>query len=350
MNENAPNPYGYPNRQGRSTLRQRTHEVLDISLPHDKVGRTVDMMLIALIGFNVIAVIFESLPNLSPAWRQFFYWFEVFSVFIFTIEYFLRVWSAIDDDEVDYSHPILGRLRYMLTPMALIDLFVILPFYLGFFVSFDLRFLRVLRLLRIFKLTRYSSSMSLLLNVLRDEGRAIGAALFVLMLMIVMTASLTFLAEHKAQPQAFGSIPAAMWWAVITMTTVGYGDVVPITIMGKIMGAIIGILGIGMVALPAGLLSSGFSNELHRRRKEYSDKVGEALKDGVLTAEEEEDLKEAQEDLGIDAEDAKEILNTGLRIHGESVGKCPHCGEPLLVHDRRASDRKGRPDRRRKED
>ncbi|MBL6931409.1 MAG: ion transporter [Rhodospirillales bacterium] len=308
-------------------------------MPHDKMGRLVDAILITLIALNVLAVIFETLPGLSEEWLAVFYWFEIFSVFIFTIEYVLRVWSAVDDDEVDYRHPILGRIRYMLTPMALIDLFVILPFYLGFFVSFDLRFLRVLRLLRVFKLTRYSSSMSLLLNVLREEGRPIGAAMFVLMLMIVMTASLTYLAEHKAQPEDFGSIPAAMWWAVITMTTVGYGDVVPVTVWGKLMGAAIGILGIGMVALPAGLLSSGFSNELHRRRKEFSDKVGSALEDGVITAEEEAELQEIQEDLGIRAEDAKEILSTGMRIHGDKIAKCPHCGEPLILHDRRAMDR-----------
>jgi len=344
MSDTPVNPLGYPKRDGPSTLRQRTHEILDISLPHDKAGRVVDVFLISLIALNVLAVIFETIPDLSESWLNTFFWFEVFSVGVFTVEYVLRVWSAVDDDEEDYRHPILGRLKYMLTPMALIDLFVILPFYLGFFVDFDLRFLRVLRLLRVFKLTRYSSSMSLLLNVLRDEGKAIGAALFVLMLMIVITASLTFLAEHKAQPEDFGSIPAAMWWAVITMTTVGYGDVVPVTVMGKLMGAAIGVLGIGMVALPAGLLSSGFSNELHRRRKEYSDKVESALQDGVLTLEEEEELREAREGLGIRAEDAKEILDTELRISGDKVGKCPHCGEPLIVHNRRASDRSKRED------
>ncbi|NQU57070.1 MAG: ion transporter [Rhodospirillales bacterium] len=332
MNPNNANPYGYPNRDGPSTPRQRAHEILDISLPHDKVGRFIDLCLIILIALNVGAVIFETLPGLDQGWRDFFFWFEVFSIVIFSLEYVLRVWSAVDDDEVDYHHPIFGRLRYMLTPMALIDLLVILPFYLGFFVAFDLRFLRVLRLLRIFKLTRYSSSMSLLLNVLRDEGRAIGAAMFVLMLMLVLTASLAYLAEHKVQPEAFGSIPAAMWWAVITMTTVGYGDVVPITVWGKLMGAAIGILGIGMVALPAGLLSSGFSNELHRRRKKYSDMVETALEDGVISDEEEEALKEVRMDLGIRNDDAKEIIEAERRVSEDKITTCPHCGKSLGTH------------------
>jgi voltage-gated potassium channel len=331
MSPDAKNSFGYPNRDGPSTRRQRAHEILDISLPHDKVGRFIDGCLIILIALNVAAVIFETLPGLGQGWRELFFWFEVFSIIIFSVEYVLRVWSAVDDDEIDYRHPILGRLRYMLSPMALIDLFVILPFYLGFFFQFDLRFLRVLRLLRIFKLTRYSSSMSLLLNVLRDEGRAIGAAMFVLMLMLVMTASLAYLAEHKAQPEAFGSIPAAMWWAVITMTTVGYGDVVPVTLWGKLMGAAIGILGIGMVALPAGLLSSGFSNELHRRRKKYTDMVETALEDGIISDEEEVALKESREDLGIRAQDAEEILETEMRFSGDptAIALCPHCGKSL---------------------
>ncbi|MBC8268941.1 MAG: ion transporter [Rhodospirillaceae bacterium] len=329
MSPSANNPFGYPNRDGPSTRRQRAHEILDISLPHDKVGRFIDGCLITLIALNVAAVIFETLPGLGQGWLKLFFWFEVFSIIIFSVEYVLRVWSAVDDDEIDYRHPILGRLRYMLTPMALIDLFVILPFYLGFFFQIDLRFLRVLRLLRVFKLTRYSSSMSLLLNVLRDEGRAIGAAMFVLMLMLVLTASLAYLAEHKAQPEAFGSIPAAMWWAVITMTTVGYGDVVPVTLWGKLMGAAIGILGIGMVALPAGLLSSGFSNELHRRRKKYSDMVETALEDGVISDEEEVALNEVREGLGIRAQDAEEILETEMRFSGDATTMCPHCGKSL---------------------
>jgi len=314
-------------------LRLRTHEILDVSLPNDRLGRFVDVALIVLISLNVLAVILETVPTINDQWGIFFNRFELFSVSVFTIEYILRVWSSVDDDETDYSMPILGRLKYMLSPMALIDLIVIMPFYMGFFIQFDLRFLRVFRLLRIFKLTRYSSSMSLLLTVLREEAKAIGAALFVLMLMIVMTSSLAYLAEHDAQPDQFGTIPQAMWWAVITMTTVGYGDVVPVTVWGKIMGACIGIIGVGMVALPAGLLASGFNNELHRRRREYMDLVEDILEDGVITDEEEMALKESQEFLGIRPEEAREIIDTELRISGDRIAACPHCGKPLRLHE-----------------
>ena len=196
----------------------------------------------------------------------------------------------------------------MLTPMQLLDLIVIAPFYLVFFVQVDLRMLRVLRLLRVFRLTRYSSSMGFLLQVLREEGRNIGAALFVLLLLIIMAASLTYLVEQDAQPVAFGSIPAALWWAVVTMTTVGYGDVVPITVMGRIFGAIIGIISVGMVALPAGLLASGFSEALRRRRSAFEQVVGEALEDGVIDSDERVRIRETQRELGLTKEEAEAIL------------------------------------------
>jgi len=231
----------------------------------------------------------------------------------------------------------------MLTPMQLLDLIVILPFYLVFFVQVDLRMLRVLRLLRVFRLTRYSSSMGLLLQVLKKEGRNIGAALFVLLLLIIMAASLTYLAEQNAQPEAFGSIPDALWWAVITMTTVGYGDVVPITVMGRILGAVIGIISVGMVALPAGLLASGFSQALQRRRAAFEAVVGDILEDGVIDSDERVRLRETQVELGLSKDEAETILRQShLRAAKTGGGDsrrvpaqesrpevCPHCGGEL---------------------
>jgi voltage-gated potassium channel len=235
----------------------------------------------------------------------------------------------------------------MLTPMQLLDLIVILPFYLVFFVQVDLRMLRVLRLLRVFRLTRYSSSMGLLLQVLKKEGRNIGAALFVLLLLIIMAASLTYLAEQNAQPEAFGSILDALWWAVITMTTVGYGDVVPITVMGRILGAVIGIISVGMVALPAGLLASGFSQALQRRRAAFEAVVGDILEDGVIDSDERVRLRETQVQLGLSKDEAKTILRQShLRAAKTGGGDsrrvpaqesrpevCPHCGG-VLPHRR----------------
>jgi voltage-gated potassium channel len=143
--------------------------------------------------------------------------------------------------------------------------------------------------------------MLLLLGVLKEEVRPIAASVFVLIMLVIVAASLTYLAEHAAQPKKFGTIPEAMWWAIITMTTVGYGDVIPVTDFGKILSACIGVIGMGMVALPAGLLAAGFNSALHRRRREYEEAV----------------------------EDAVELLETGIRNSGASLYACPHCHKPL---------------------
>ena len=175
----------------------------------------------------------SSIPEIGQAYRAWFQGFEAFSIAVFTVEYVLRVWSAIEQTYPRYKHPLWGRLRYAASPMAVIDLLAVLPFYLSFLLPIDLRVLRVLRLVRMFKLTRYSPAMNLLLAALREEVQAIAAALFVLLLLLVLASSLAYLAEHEAQPAAFGTIPQAMWWAIVTLTTVGYGDVVPVTPLGK---------------------------------------------------------------------------------------------------------------------
>ena len=315
-------------------IRRRAWELLDVGRKNDKLSEFTDIVLITLISLNVLSVIIESVPEIQVAYKGFFDSFEVFSVLIFTIEYVFRVWSITESTESKFRHPIWGRLRFMMTPMQLLDLIVIAPFYLVFFFQVDLRMLRVLRLLRVFRLTRYSSSMGLLLQVLKKEGRNIGAALFVLLLLIIMAASLTYLAEQEAQPEAFGSIPAALWWAVVTMTTIGYGDVVPITVWGRILGAVIGIISVGMVALPAGLLASGFSEALQHRRTTFEQVVGDAMADGVIDSDERVRLREVQEELGLSKDEAEAILRDRRNQMASSraaprPGTCPHCGKAL---------------------
>jgi len=312
------------------TIRQYVFDTLDAGRTETPLGKVTDYALMALIALNVVAVIIESIPSIGRAYAIEFSLFETISVGIFTVEYILRVWSAPEHAGERFKAPVLGRIRYMLTPMAIIDLLVILPFYLSFFVGLDLRVLRVVRLLRIARLTRYSSAMTLLFQVLRDEARNIGAALFVLIVLMVLAASAVYVAEHEAQPEVFGTIPQALWWAVITMTTIGYGDVIPITTMGRLFGGIIGIFSVGMVALPAGILASGFNEALHRRRRRFETLIDELLDVGPLDDESRQRLRDLQEQLGLNDSEAASFLAQRHRLHtAESARHCPHCGKPI---------------------
>ncbi len=309
-------------------LRQRIADLLQPHREHDFLGRSVDIFLIVLIVLNAIAIVLESVPRYGSLYYQQFYWFEVFSVAIFTIEYLLRLWTAPDVRGADGQRSGQARLKYLRSPMALIDLLAILPFYLAFFVSIDLRFLRVVRLLRIFKLTRYSGAMNILLSVLKEEASSLFAALFILLVMLMLASSGIYLIEHQVQPDAFGSIPDSMWWAMATLTTVGYGDVTPITPMGKFFGGCITVIGMGMVALPAGILASAFSDYVHRSRREYKTKLSEYLQDGDVSDSEQKELEQLRMDLGLSHEDAALIFNTATR-HIKRRIICPHCEQPI---------------------
>lgn len=247
------------------SLRYRLNALLEGTGGHQTAGRLLDACLVVLITANVAAVVLETVPELASAYDQFFHNFEIFSVVIFTIEYLARLWTCVDREDVRFRPAIKGRIRYVLSPMALIDLIAIAPFYLAFVVGFDLRFVRVFRLLRLLKLTRYSAALSLVGSVLYTERRPLGAAGMVMLVLLVFASSFVYLAERTAQPEAFGSIPAAMWWGVATLTTVGYGDVTPVTPLGKFLGAIVTLLGVGMFAMPAGILASGFAQAVRSR-------------------------------------------------------------------------------------
>lgn len=316
-----------------TTRRRQIYELIEVGLRHDPVSRAIDYGLIGLISLNVLAVVLESVSEIGTRFHRELNAFEVFSVLVFTVEYLIRVWVTVEDRRAKDHGPISGRIRYMLTPMALIDLAVILPFYIGFMAGVDLRAFRIFRLLRVFKLARYSPTISLLFEVLKDEARAIVASLFVLIFLIILSASLIYFAEGQVQPHVFSSIPASMWWAIVTMTTVGYGDVVPITVAGKMLGAVIGIIGIGMVALPAGFLAAGFGEALHRRRQKYTSLVNQVLHDGEVTDDERERLERTRANLGLSAEDAEIILEE--KEATTVVESCPHCGKTLPDHVRK---------------
>ena len=245
-------------------LKVRVHELLDISVPGDTWGRIVDFALIALISTNVLAIILETVPAIDANYRKFFDVFEFISVIIFTIEYVLRVWSCTVDRPRGYEHPLWGRLKFMVSPMAIIDLLSFLPSYFSSFFAIDLRILRIIRMIRLLKLSRYSPALFVIAAVIRNQARALIAALFIMMTALVFSSAIIYVVEHQAQPDKFGSIPQAMWWAMATLSTVGYGDVTPITPLGRFFGGITMIIGIGMFALPTGVIATGFAQEIRK--------------------------------------------------------------------------------------
>ncbi|MDX1545365.1 MAG: ion transporter [Rhodothermales bacterium] len=257
-------------------IRKRTHEILESTRPSDPVAKGVQWFIITLILLNVGAVIVSTVERLDEHLLGWFRGFEVFSVIVFSVEYLLRLWASIESDE--YDHPVWGRLRYAVTPGALIDLAAILPFYLPKFTSIDLRAIRALRLFRLFrllKLGRYSRTITLLSDVLREKKAELILALSAVLVVLVFASSLMYFAEHNAQPDKFGSIPETLWWGVITLTTVGYGDVYPVTTLGKLLGGVISLLGIGLFALPAGILSNGFHEAVQRKHGDVDEDDGE---------------------------------------------------------------------------
>ncbi len=315
------------------SLRYRIYQLLDHRHP-GIASKIVDISIMLLITLNVLAVILESVDEYYLTYQPWFDGFELLSVSAFSIEYFLRVWCCVENPR--FQDPVRGRMRYMLTPMAIVDLLAFLPFYLTYFFELDARFLRVLRLVRMFKLTRYSSALDLLLAVIQREASAFISAIFVMVIIIIIASSGIYLLEHETQPEAFGSIPRAIWWATVTLTTVGYGDVVPLTPLGKAFGVLITIAGVGMAAMPAGILASGFSMEIQKRRELYRLKLREALADGVISRAEFEALKLSQQELGLEEEEAETILDCE-KIMFQKTGKipshCPHCGQPLLPNN-----------------
>ncbi|NQV54745.1 MAG: ion transporter [Rhodospirillales bacterium] len=247
------------------SIRAHTHRVLELSSPGDKLSDAFDWFMIVLIITNVIAVLLDSIPQIAEAYAAPFWLFDIFSIIIFTIEYALRLWSCVDGAEAKYHQPVWGRLRYMLSPLSIIDLAAILPFYLGSLLGVDLRVLRIFRLFRLLKLTRYSPALLIIWSVFKEQRRALGSAMIIMICALILTATLMFFLEREAQPEAFNSIPHAMWWALATLTTVGYGDVVPVTALGKIFGGMTMVLGIGMFALPTGILATAFANEVRKQ-------------------------------------------------------------------------------------
>lgn len=308
-----------------SRSRRFAFEMLERDVAGSRMNIIVNGLIVVLIIGSVLSIIFESNAAIAAAYYTFFWNFEVFCVAIFTIEYITRIWSAVENPRFQGMAAWQARLRYLVTPLAVIDFISIAPFYLHLFVPMDLRFVRFLRLLRLFKLSHYFRSLSIFVDVLRSEGRTLFSVIFTVFVLIIVTACVMYLVEHTAQPEAFGDVPQAIWWAVVTMTTVGYGDVMPVTGLGKIIAVFVMLLGVGLVALPAAMLAAKFAEELRTRTRALERKVDEYLADGLFDENERQKIKELSDRLGL-----SEAAVSQLTERRQLELTCPHCGKPFF--------------------
>lgn len=248
-------------------LKRKLFSVLE-GTSNNRAARIFAVAMMSLIVINVIAVVLESEEGLA-AYREHFWWFEVISVAAFTLEYALRVWSCTDAR--DAGHAFTERLRFIAAPLALIDLFAIAPFYLSYLSAgfVDLRFLRtfrLFRLVRVLKLGRYSAAGAKLRNVFVSKREELTVSVIVVLLLMLLGSGLLYLAEREAQPGAFASIREAFWWAILTLSAVNYVDATPITPVGRVIGVVLALLNLALLAIPTGIIGSGFVEEFQRQR------------------------------------------------------------------------------------
>ncbi|MCP1714492.1 voltage-gated potassium channel [Methanocalculus alkaliphilus] len=251
-----------------SSIRKRVYDIMEPVSRGTEGSYLFGLFITIAILANLLAMILLSVSQLQEISLPFYnaLWsITGITLMIFIYEYIIRIWASAADPI--YRKPLLGRLKWAMTPYALIDLIVILPFILLLLFGINLTGLVVLRIFRLFKLLRYSESINLIIRVIKSEKDTLITTYLVLGIALFIAGTLMYEIEKMAQPEAFASIPAAMWWGVITLTTVGYGDVVPITPLGKMLGTIIALIGIGIFALPAGILASGFTEAMKRETR-----------------------------------------------------------------------------------
>ena len=271
------------------SIQKRTLEILDQSQDGDAISKICDFVIIAFVMLNIIGVILETMSDFEARYHLEFYIFETFSIAFFTIEYFTRLWAA--GAMIDWESW-RGRVRYIFSFNGLVDLAATAPFYLQILMpGLDLRVLRILRLVRVFKLSHYSTAIEDLFSAVYQERKAFIAAIYLLLIAVILTSSLMYFAETTHQPDKFGSIPDAIYWSLITLTTVGYGDVSPVTGVGKIIAVSTAFMGVCVVALLTGIVASAFANQITRRKVIFESQLREALKDGTIDEDEQISLE-----------------------------------------------------------
>ena len=293
---------------GRS-FRQKLHALIWPSEYGGRLHEYFDTFIMVWVVVSVLAVVLESVGSINYILNLEFIILDTIAVAVFTLEYLLRIYTVVESPE--HKHSIFGRFKYARSGSALIDLLAVLPFFLEAFLHHlvDLRFLRVFRLIRLLKLTKYTGSTSSLFTVIKREWPVMSSAVFIMMLLVVLTASLGYLFEHEAQPDKFENIPASIYWAVITLASVGYGDIYPVTIAGRAMTMILAVLGIGIFAIPAAILASAFSDQLRIERETLMNELYVMLSDGHLSEEEKEILDREAKRLHLSQDEVNRLID-----------------------------------------
>jgi len=298
--------------QGR-TFRQKVHAVIFPSAYGGSLHTIFDTFIMIWVIVSVLAVILESVHSIEYLLNLEFIVLDAIAVSIFTLEYCLRMYCCVE--EPGYQRAVSGRLKMAKSTSSIIDLLAIAPFFLEVFLHhlIDLRFMRVFRLLRLLKLSRYTGATQSLSKVIAREWPVIAASTFIMLLLVVMTASLGFLFEHEAQPDKFENIPQAIYWAVITLASVGYGDISPITPAGRAMTIVLSLIGIGIFAIPAAILSSAFTDQLKRDREALVNTIYEMLTDGHLDEKEIEYIRTESKRLHLSDEEIRLLIDKANR-------------------------------------
>lgn len=280
-------------------IHNRLQEVFYKDRANDRLRIAIDSFIMILVAVNILAIIAESIQPIHEAYQAEFYQLEVFSVVVFTLEYILRIWASPKGEKSSYIFSFHG----------LVDLIATVPFYLQAFIpGADLRFLRVLRMLRILKFSHYNSALEDLFSAVYYERDTFISTLYIFSIGLLITSCLMYFTEHSVQPDKFSSIPEAMWWSIITLTTVGYGDVSPITPFGKIIGAVTALMGVCSVALLTGIVSTAFAKLVNRRKAEFEVAVAKAISDGILTVDEHDELEKLRLRFGLTPEQAESVF------------------------------------------
>jgi voltage-gated potassium channel Kch len=310
--------------RGRS-FRQHVHALIYPGRYGGRLHVYFDTFIAFWVVVSVCCVILESVHSVSYLLHLELIVLDVVAVSIFTLEYALRLYCCVEDPR--YASAVQGRLRHAKTPSMVIDLLAVLPFFLEAILhhQFDLRFLRIFRLLRLLKLTRYTGATTTLAKVIAREWPVMAAAAFIMLLLVILTASLGYLFEHEAQPDKFENIPQAIYWAVITLASVGYGDISPVTPAGRAVTIVLALIGIGIFAIPAALLSSAFSDQLHKERDALKQELFRMLADGKISEEEAEVINREAKRLHLSAEDVEVLIENARRERqiADDVSKLP---------------------------